>query len=732
MSRTKTGPEATLPAVAALALLNVAAHAAQTDSVLLEEITVTAQKRDQNVQDIGISITALTSEQLRQFGYTSTADIIAQTPSMKMLSFSPSLTIFNIRGVSQNDFADHYEPPVAVFVDEAYVSAQGAVNSQMFDMERVEVLRGPQGTLFGRNATGGAIQYVSRLPSRELSGYTKLTLGSFNQRNFEGALSGPLSSTVAARLAVGYMSNDGWLENRIGRDINENDDLAARLMLQYEPTDSTSVLIKVHASRNDDKSGGYSHQALVPNADGLGEEVPSNVDVYGTCTGCDFMGYRNPGSNAWDQAHDRIGYLERDIAGVSAKITSKLGIGTLTSISDYLNLSKRFGSDSDASPNDLLTFDTVQHLDQYSQELRLSGDTERLRWVAGLYLLYIDTSGRQEAAIGTALFDPPYAGMDDYRLQTRSGALFGQVEYDISDQLTVLAGARYTNDTKEMDIAVADTAGASLIFNAALYPDIAEQTFENVSAKLELDWRLADDTMLYASINRGTKAGSFSAPIFLPFRVADLPHDEEVLTAYEVGLKSTVFDGRARLNAAAFHYDYRDYQAFFLSNLSQRIDNRDATIDGLEIELAASPVDGLDLSLGIAYLDGVVENITLPAGRVADREMPMAPEWGLNGLIRYRWNAFGGTVAVQADATYSSTFNFYVLNPPATQEPSYTVANARVSYASDDRPWEIALSVKNLFDGEYRQYSNDISSLSIGLDAYAPPRWVAVSFTYDW
>jgi len=362
----------------------------------------------------------------------------------------------------------------------------------------------------------------------------------------------------------------------------------------------------------------------------------------------------------------------------------------------------------------------------------LSGRTEALRWVGGMYLLYIDTAGIQEAAIGTAMFDPPYSGTNNYRLITRSAATFGQVEYDVSDRLTAIVGARYTYDVRKMNMRVTDTAGALLEFNESLYPNIAKKTFGNVSAKLELDWRPTDGVLTSASVNRGTKAGSFSAPIFLPFAVADLPHDEEVLTAYELGVKSTVLDNRARLNAAVFHYDYDNYQAFFLANLSQRIANRDATINGVEIELAVNPMKGLDLSLGASHLDGTVHGITLPSGRTTDREMPMAPKWGLNGLARYHWDAFGGRLTVQADATYSSTFNFYVLNPPATQEPAYTVVNTRVAYTSADGRWELAGSVKNLFDRAYRQYSNDISSLSIGLDAYAPPRWASVSFTYNW
>lgn len=717
--------------LAATLIAPTAGAQSELDSSVLAEVTVTAQKRAQNIQEVGISITALSGEQLRQFGYANTAEIIAQAPGMKMLSFSPSLTVLSIRGVSQNDFADHYEPPVAVLVDEAYVSSQGAVNTILLDVERVEVLRGPQGTLFGRNATGGAIQYISREPTRDFEARAQLTVGRFNQRNAEVVLSGPLTDTLAARLAVGYVGNDGWLENRIGADLNANQDVAGRLMLAYEPSDAASVSLKIHGSRNDDRSGGYSHRALFVDADGLGADVPADVDIYGTCPGCDFLGYRNAGANPLQQSHDRIGFLERDIAGATAKLSVDLGFAELTSISDYLYMDKLFGSDSDASPNNLLTFDSDQKLDQYSQEVRLSGQVESLRWVGGVYLLDIDTSGTQSAAIG-AIFDPPYAATDSYRQRTRSAALFGQLEYDLSERFSVIGGARYTTDKKRMSIDLNDSAGASLVFNPDLYPSLAEQTFDNVSAKLELDWRVFEDVMAYGSVNRGTKAGGFSAPIFLPFDVNDLPHDQEVLMAYEAGVKSTLWDGRARLNAAVFHYDYEDYQAFFLVGLSKNIANRDATIDGAELELALNPLDGLDLSLGVSYLDGTVHDIVLPSGRSTDRDMPMAPQWGINGLVRYRWPLFGGTLALQADATYSSAFNFYVLNPPSTRESAYTVANTRLSFAPGDERWELALSVKNVFDEQYRQYANDISSLSIGLDAYAPPRWASFSVAYNW
>jgi iron complex outermembrane receptor protein len=726
-----------VPSLAALAIglsSPVAAQksgTAETESVFGGEIVVTAQKREQNAQDVGISLTTLSGSQLESLGYETTADIIAQVPSLKMLSFSPSLTIFNLRGVSQNDFSDHYEPPVAVLTDEAYVSTQGAVNSLLFDVERVEVLRGPQGTLFGRNATGGAIQYISRKPTDTLDGYAQLTIGEYDQRNVEAAISGPLTETLSARFAAAYAHNDGWLKNRIGPDINANKDYAGRLFLNWEPSDGVDILLKVHGSRNNDRSGGYSHRAIAPGADGLGETIGPNENPWNTCNGCDILGYRNPSNSPWNQAHDRIGYLKRTIAGATLKATVDLGGVTLTSITDYLYLKKLFGSDSDASPNSLLLYATEQHLDQYSQELRLSADKDGFRWVAGVYLLSIDTRNFQSAPLDT-LFTPPFVSAVNYQVKTRSGALFGQAEIDLSDAITLIGGVRGTTDTRKMDFALRDSFGGAFDFNRQLFPDLAKQTFRNISAKGEIDWHVDDDAMIYVSVSRGTKAGGFSAPGFLPFTAQSLVHDQEVLTAYEAGFKTEFFDRKLRLNGSAFHYDYDDYQAFFLVGLSTSIANRDATIDGFELEASANPYPGVDLSAGLSHLDATVKNITLPSGRVVDRKMPMTPGLSLNGLARYAWSALGGTLSVQADANYSSAFNFYVLNPPVTREAPYVVVNGRIGYRSGDGNWELSAQVRNIFNRRYRQYSNDISSLSIGLDAYAPPRWASAALTYRW
>ena len=240
--------------------------AAYAQGEILEEIVVTAQKREQNLQDVGLAVTAFSGEALRELGYTDSIDIAAQTPSLNIIQFHPSVTNINIRGVSQNEFADHLEPPIAMFVDDAYVSAMGGAHVQLFDIERVEVLRGPQGTLFGRNATGGLVHFISAAPTEEADGYASATLGNYGATQLEGAIGGALAEGLQVRLSAALDQNDGYLENAAGDDLRDADSFAVRLQVAWQPSDTVDVLAKVHYSQDDSNGNAYQHDATLQNA----------------------------------------------------------------------------------------------------------------------------------------------------------------------------------------------------------------------------------------------------------------------------------------------------------------------------------------------------------------------------------------------------------------------------------------------------------------------------------
>ena len=750
--------------VGALPFAFLAGAVTAQDSAL-EEIVVTAQKREQSIQEVGISITAFSGDQIRQLGFTNTIDVAAQTPGLNVIQFHPSLTTMVIRGVSQNEFADHLEPPIAFYADEAYVSAMGAGHALLFDIERVEVLRGPQGTLFGRNATGGLIHVVSARPTESFEAQGELTFGSYNQRKFEGALSGPLSDAVRARFAVAGNIHDGVAENRIGPDPRDADTIAARAQLELLPGEGVSVNLKVHHSRDDSLGNAYTHTPIGSDADGLGYRLGPNDNFWGTCGGCDPNGFRDPDDDPFVGSYDETGHFERDITTATARLSWDAGeTTTLTSITDFLTMEKRYKEDVDGSPNDYFVFMIGQDFDQFSQELRLNGNPgESFNWTAGAYYLDIDHEGvglDYRIDFGSLFFGPGSLGDPDNfgsgptsnTVETRSWAVFAHVEYGLSDSLSMVAALRYTEDEKNIDFVSSDILGAHVYeapsgFPALVLPfaladdpnaDLFDMGFENVSARLELDYHASEETMWFVSLNRGHKGGGSRVPAggnpTVP--IPSFVHDEEVLHSLEAGVKSTFAGGRARLNATAFYYDYQDYQAFIVVPdtlpAALSIINLDAEASGAELELTLTPSDRLSVALGLSAMSSKVPMVRLPSGRFIESELPYAPSLAANGVIRYEWPAFGGSLALQADFNYSGDFCFTVVCAPIDRESSYFVGNLRASYTAPDSRWRLTVFANNAGDEEYRLYSLDISGLGIANEAYAAPRWIGATLSYSW
>ena len=738
-------------------------------SALLEEVIVTAQKREQSLQDIGISVTAFTGGQIRELGYTNTIDIAAQTPGLNIIQFHPTLTTAVIRGVSQNDFADHLEPPIALYVDEAYVSAMGAGHVRLFDLERVEVLRGPQGTLFGRNATGGLMHYISAKPTEENEGYFEFTYGSYEQKKFEGAISGPITDNLLGRISFAGNFHDGVAENRIGPDVRGSEAYALRGQLEYRANEDVTVNLKMHYANDDDVGNAYTHTPVTQNADGLGVRVGPNDLANGFCPGCDFFGFVDPDNDPFTGSYDETGEFRRGITGITGKVTWDVGDMTLTSITDYLHMNKNYREDTDGSPNPLFVFETDQDFEQISQELRLNGEVgDNLRWTGGLYYLDIEHRGNLNFFLDLPFTSPTFSfgepgnfisGPTTNSVNSDSWAIFGHMEYDFNENWSVLGALRYTEDDRNIDFNSADVLGGNITglgftltipFDLQTDPDFLDptatgpsadlfrQSFNNVSAKVELDWRPNEDTLVFVSFNRGHKAGNARVPAggnpTLP--LTTFPHDEEVLHSVEGGFKLTLLDGRARFNANVFYYDYKDYQAFItVPNIvpaALSIINLDAEAVGGELEFDFSPTENWNFRFGASFIDSEVPNTPLPSGRLIKSELPYAPSFSLNGLARYNWPAFGGTMAIQADFTHSDEFCFTVLCAPLDQEESYTIGNFRVSYTTGDERWKIAAFVNNVSDTEYRLYSLDISSLSIATDAFANPRWAGGTISYNW
>jgi iron complex outermembrane receptor protein len=767
---------ATFPATSAFA------QAGPAPSDDLGEIIVTAQKREQNIQDVGIAITALGNDQLKRAGIMDSDTLAAMVPNLQITNFgSQGIAIFTIRGVNQNDFSDQNEAPNAMYVDGAYRSFIGAAGFTMFDVERVEVLRGPQGTLFGRNATGGLIHIINKKPTRHFEGEGELQVGENNMVEFRGAVSGPLSSSVQARLSVATKHNDGYIVNRLGGKQGGSENYAARFQLQIAPEDSpSSLLISGHYSKDDVEAATVyaSKRAIIDPSDPARRIIrPADNAAYvafcnaqfgqptlpalviSTTSNC--AGWEDPKPNdPYVTELDNPGISNRDLYGVT--VTGNLALSDsvdLVSITDYLKLKRKVGVDTDGTGFRMFNFFSDANSDQMSQELRLQGGGSALQWVAGLYYLNIDhriqtgidalpDANTLAKANPATIF--PFFTDNTVRQKTESYAAFGQVEAKLNSQFSVIVGGRWSHDKKEIEINTSCTNGflpfaCGIVappgsvqgdgFTSANSGGLNRQSKGDWTGKAELDFRPTDDVMLYASVTRGQKSGGFNASAIAGISAAITPYRPEVLTNYEIGFKSTIFGGTTRFNASAFHYDYKDYQAYTLTGLTPTIFNTDARVNGVEVELTSNPVKGLTISGSAAYLDAIAHDVRsnlLGSGvNLGDQRMPQSPKWSGTGLIRYGFDVGDGELSFQADARYNSKRYFNTVNHPALADNQDFVVNGRIAYRLGDGDWEFAIWGKNLTNATVYASGFDLSGTNGSTPlVLGPPRWFGGSVSF--
>jgi iron complex outermembrane receptor protein len=410
--------------------------------------------------------------------------------------------------------------------------------------------------------------------------------------------------------------------------------------------------------------------------------------------------------------------------------------------------------DADSGPFTAAITSLQSDIDQLSQEVQISGETAKLRWLAGLFYFKQDVDAGVDldfTGMGFLDFDA------DYTQDTTSLAVFGQLEYDLSQAWTLQAGMRFTKEKRELDYANIEESGllgalilgvpmpTMFIFNESTAPALAHNDNDSITAKIQLDWRPNENWLVYAMISRGTKSAGFNTGA-LDFTTdpGTVPFDEEVLTDYELGFKSTLLDGRARFNANVFYYDYRDFQALTFIRFNQFIFNTDAEIYGADFELAAKPWQGWEFLFGLSVLETEAKNINSRAiapnpffpgipSIARKRDLVLAPELSLNGIARYEWPLWNGTMAVQADFNYQSETFFEIQNHPATRENGYLTGNMRLSYTGGDERWSVTVFVNNVTDQDYKLYTFDLADLmGANLVAYGRPRWFGTTIGYRW
>ena len=756
------------------------------------DIVVTAQRREQKLNDVGIAVSVVSAKDLRALNINNATDIVRAIPNLKYNAYGSSQVVFNIRGVSQNDYGDQQEPPVAVYQDDSYAASITTAGFPIFDLARTEALRGPQGTLFGRNATGGAVQFISNQPTHQFGGYASATTGSFNQSVFEGAINGGLTDTLAARISGIYDRDSGYIKNPLpgGADLGANNHWATRGILQWDPGSDFHARLTVRYARADRErqAGVYTLTPACPNAQFQGELLPANqvCDYWNNYGGVSYNngvpgsvanGYANPaiaasqGGNPWRTYSAGENYVDRKQFAATLRLEGKVGAFDVTSITDYQNLAKFYIESDDGVPGlpyvegaALPPFTTgpcasAPTITCYAsgtifyQRARTQQITQELRAAANLGANYLTFGAFGMLLTGNygAKYATPFDQYDPtvrFYQRTRSFAVFAQDEYKFDDHWKLIVGARYWRDSKlawytakeaisglsvnwgPSGINFFDPTGAADAAGITVTPSAAKPTYDGVTARAELDYKPGPDTLIYASYNRGSKSGGFTFSTGTPFpgqalidTLNNIPYRPETLNDYELGLKTKI--GRdVQLNLAAFYYDYKNYQAYVQVGYTQLVRNLPATIKGIEAELTAHPIEGFTLQGSAAVQDSKVKNVLLPDGAtLVNHDLPQAPGFSGNALVRYEFGVGGARVSLQGDALYTGKFCFSVLCAPDERQGAYHVENARIGVIPAGGKLELAFFVNNLFNRVYRSYAFD-GSLYWGdaLSVYGKPR----------
>ncbi len=698
-----------------------------------DEIIVTAQKRSQSINEVGLSISALSANTLENRGINDTSDLVSVVPG---LTFTPTLSgppVYTLRGVGFYESSLAAAPAVTVYVDEAPLAFPIMTQVGVLDLERVEVMKGPQGTLFGENSTGGAINYITAKPTDSFEAGVSMGFARFSQVDAKGFVSGPLSDTLRGRFAFRVVEGGAWQKSYTRDDkLGDTSQQAGRILLDWTPTDRLTVGLNLTAWR--DRSDYLANQLQAVEC-----ANPLN---------CPFSNYPTAPQNAraadWTPTWPMR--VRDDFRQATLRVDYELTNDvTLTSLTGYQHLKSEKYSDSDAMNIENLDTRNLGKIESFNQELRLSGETGPVNWVAGAYYSHAKVFDEFYYATETLSSSSPIPGLPGFtststptETKLNTYAAFGNVDVSLTDQLSLVAGIRYTESkrdfggcTRDLDGRFADiinilqlsifgsipnpvAQGGCVVFDENFVPGYVEQKLNenNVSWRTGLNWQLDNGTLLYGVVSKGYKSGSVPA-VSSTSVVQFTPVPQESLLAYEVGIKAPLADDKLQLNASAFYYDYKDKQLrgriddMFFGLLETLVSIPKSRVWGLEGEITARPIDGLHLSGSITYMETEVRRFTGidPTGTVTDfagAEFPYSPKWQASFDAQYSWlimddkRAFVGGSLTHHSTSYSTigAYTDFRIRP-------YTLIDLRAGIESEDGQWRISVWGKNITNKYY-------------------------------
>ncbi|WP_321390236.1 TonB-dependent receptor [Emcibacter sp.] len=743
------------------------------EEIILEEITVTARKVSENLQDTPVSVAAFTGNNMEARGITDVSEISDYTPNMQFdftapLSGSSNAAVIFIRGVGQTDFNHNVDPGVGVYIDGVYLARSVGGVLDLLDVERIEVLRGPQGTLFGKNTIGGAVSVTTKKPGADFEGKVSATYGRFDRIDINGMINIPLNEDkVALRLSGNSQSRDGFAYRADGVSLGGKDSTSARATLYWDVTDSLDITLSGDWSTADEDSPVESLIAINPDAQLI---ILNNIFVATDPSGIfddrfvvdslDVGGVMDYGTS------DRIG-SEYDIYGISMTLDWNIAGIDVKSITAYRDMDMSFGRDADHSPLIIQgTANEIEH-EQFSQEFNITGTAfdDKLDWLFGA--LYFEEQSYNYAVVPIVpgLFQNPGLeamalslpdGADKERLlgivnggasgggpdsiDNKSYAAFLHTSYHFTEQFTLTAGLRYTHEKKYVNVQSMFFELAQLLPEGAPIPDAFyqltdtddEKEFDNLSAHLNLEYRWNDDVMTYLSYSEGFKSGGFNARYLSP-RPAPISFDEEEVTSYEFGIKSELFDRRLRLNISAFYSDYTNIQVSAVQNGEPFTQNAaEATIKGFEVEFTARPTEALTLMGGIGYLDAGYDSLEPGTLVTLDDMFVDTPEWSFNIAAEYMLPLSDSAELVfRGDYSYRTEFANDATNTPGLIQDGYGLLNGGITLDFVETGLSVSVFGRNLTD-EYYIMSGwaDIGSIGLVDGTWGRPREWGVTVGY--
>lgn len=742
-----------------------AAPAADTDTGKVEKVTVTAQKRKQNAQDVPETVNAINGKNIKDLGITSSDRIAQYVPgvSINLPSGQGNQPIVSIRGVGNNDFNTNNTGPNGIYSDEVYLSAPSSQTFLTFDLDRIEVLKGPQGTLYGRNTSGGAVNFISNKPVLgDFGAGANLSYGSFNSVQAGGFVNLETGDNSAARIAASWDSSDGYMRNLLNGDrVSGTEGYAVRGQWLVKPIEQLDLLFNLHGSKIDTLPQEYHHVgALDPST-----FAPCTKAEIGTGTCVDFFGYDGP-TDKFKGNYNRTEHLKNDSKGGSVRADYRMGAVTLTSISAIEHNKKMHPEDSDAAPFSLLEIDFGVDSDTFTQELRIAGETDKMHWLAGLY--YLGETLNQDQSI-FILHDADlncdllilatqdqvcsFTGVAHSKQKTNAFAAFAHADFEIAPQTRLTLGARYTTEKKDFKLAgfisgqISDPTNYTApqaLYGGPFVDSIDKSAF---SWKASIDHHFTDKVMAYASFATGFKSGGFNGGFLnvTPsiFATQAAPVRPETNNAYEIGLKSDLLDDTLRLNVSGFYYDYKDLQLHTLVQSSgfpiDVLDNaQKATIKGIDVEAISKPVENLTLRVNAEWLKATLDQFSSNRGgnllALSGNTLPNAPDFSLTGIAEYTIPVGNGdAIDLLAAASYRSKVYFDPANDELIAQDAYWVIDARAAYTLEGGRWQLAVFGRNLGDQAYLNMGFDLQS-SFGLlqEVVAPPRTFGLeaSFRY--